>query len=90
MLGKDSAGRQTESDFDSQGDLFCWPPRFVKLVGPVGGFHRRAIESRRKLGEFLGVGRSLIFRDFQRFPWFFGGILATVLALGWPCPGFSC
>ena len=48
----------------------------------AGGFRRRATESREKLAGFLGVGRSLFFRDFQRFPWFFGAILFIFVALG--------
>ena len=48
----------------------------------AGGFCRRATESREKLASFLGVGRSLFFRDFQRFPWFFGAILFIFVALG--------
>ena len=81
-LLEESAGRQIESAPSSHDELFCWPPRFVKLVDPVGGFHRRATECREKLAEFLGVGQSLVFRDFQRFPWCFGGILVTFVALG--------
>ena len=82
-LLEESAGRQIESAPSSHDKLFCWPPRFVKLVDSAGGFSQRATESREKLAEFLGVGRSLFFRDFQRFPWFFGVILATFVALGW-------
>ena len=82
-LPEESAGRQLESSPDSHDELFCWPPRFVELVNSAGGFRQRATESREKLAEFLGVGRSLAFRDFRRFPRFFGIILATFVALGW-------
>ena len=82
-LLEESVGRQIESTPSSRDELFSWPPRFVKLVDSAGGFCRRATESREKLASFLGVGRSLFFRDFQRFPWFFGVILATFVALGW-------
>ena len=82
-LLEESAGKQIESALSSHDKLFCWPPRFVKLVDSAGGFRRRATESREKLAGFLGVGRSLFFRDLQRFPWFFGVIFATFVALGW-------
>ena len=82
-LLEESAGRQSVSAPSSHDKIFCWPPRFVKLVDPVGGFHRRVTESREKLAKFLGVGRSPVFRDFLRFPWFFGVILAAFLVLGW-------
>ena len=82
-LPEESAGRQLESSPDSHDELFCWPPRVVELVNSAGGFRQRATESREKLAEFLGVGRSLAFRDFRRFPRFFGIILATFVALGW-------
>ena len=81
-LLEESAGRQIESTPSSRDELFSWPPRFVKLVDSAGGFCRRATESREKLAGFLGVGRSLFFRDFQRFPWFFGAILFIFVALG--------
>ena len=81
-LLEESAGKQIETAPGSDDKLFSWPPRFVKLVDPAGGFHRRATESREKLAGFLGVGRSLVFRDFQRFPAFFLGILAAFVALG--------
>ena len=82
-LLEESAGKQSVSAPSSHDKIFCWPPRFVKLVDPVGGFHRRVTESREKLAKFLGVGRSPVFRDFLRFPWFFGVILAAFLVLGW-------
>ena len=82
LLGE-LAGRQIESTPSSRDELFSWPPRFVKLVDSAGGFCRRATESREKLASFLGVGRSLFFRDFQRFPWFFGAILFIFVALGY-------
>ena len=86
-LPEESTVGQLESPPNSHDDLFCWPPRFVELVNPAGGFRQRATESREKLAEFLGVGQSLIFRDFQRFPGFFGIILAIFVALGL---AFSC
>ena len=82
-LLEESTGRQSGSVPSAHDELLCWPPRFVKLVDPAGGFHRRATESREKIAKFLGVSRSLFFRDFQRFRWFFGGILLIFVVLGW-------
>ena len=60
-----------------------WPPRFVALVDPSGNNSQRARESRKRLGAFLDVSSSQFFRDVQRFPWCFGGILFVFAALGW-------
>jgi hypothetical protein len=55
----------------------------IKLVDPTDGYGKRADRARRDLSKYLGVSRSLLFRDVARFPKSFALLLLTFLALGW-------
>lgn len=61
---------------------FSWPPPFLEMCAPTDGFKERAKTARSKIGKFLRVGQSAIFRDIKRFFWPFAPLLFIIFLLG--------
>ncbi len=61
---------------------FKWPPPFVELCNPAGGYGERAKAARLKMEKYLRVGQSTLFKDIKRFPWSFAPLLFVFLLIG--------
>ena len=89
-LPEESPEKQVETAPGSDDKLFYWPPRFVKLVDPAGGFHRRAIESREKLAGFSVWVDLSCSGTSSGFPRFSSASWPHLLLWVGHCPAFSC